>query len=141
MIYGLKSLLVVAMAMASVGTRAWADDAPARSDLKIEDVDGKKNTVPNAEEIDELITNKNLRAYSGSTSRWSVMSTFNYNGGTVNTPLAEDRPNISETSATTTKADLDGAISTKYNINVKSSVMAGVGIRWIAPLAKSSPSN
>ena len=94
-----------------------------------------------AESVDDLITNNNLRAYSGSKDRWSLASTFNYNGGTIQTPLSEERPNIANASSTTTKADLDGSISAKFNIGVKHSLLAGVGVRWIAPLSKNGPSN
>jgi hypothetical protein len=117
---------------------AWAEE-PDSTGLKIKSLNEKANEIPGADQIDQLITNNNLRAYSGSTSRWSVASTFNYNGGTLSSPLEEDRPNIAQSSATTKKADLDGNISAKYNLNVKNSLMAGVGIRWIAPLAKGSP--
>jgi hypothetical protein len=123
------------MAAGLVSITGWADEASTK--LKIEDT--KPKSGPNAEAIDELITNKNLRAYSGSTSRWSIASMWNYNGGTVKEPFSEDRPNISEASATTVKSDLDGNLSSKYNINVKNSLMAGVGMRWIAPLSKGGP--
>jgi hypothetical protein len=94
-----------------------------------------------AESVDDLITNNNLRAYSGSKNKWSLASTFNYNGSTVQTPLAEDRPNIANASSTTNKADLDGSISVKYNLGIKHSLLAGVGVRWIAPFSKNGPSN
>jgi hypothetical protein len=97
-------------------------------------------TVP-SESVDDLLTNNNLRAYSGSTSTWSIASTFNYNGGTIQAPFAEDRPNIANASSTTLKADLDGSISVKYNLNAKHSLLAGFGVRWIAPFSKNGPTN
>ncbi len=99
------------------------------------------NTVPGADAVDSMITNNNLRALSGSLSRWSIASQFNYNGGTVNEPLAQDRPDISGASGNTTKADLDGAISAKFNLNPTNSLMAGIGVRWIAPFSTGSLSN
>lgn len=85
--------------------------------------------APTGAAVDDLLTNNNLRALSGSTSLWSMASQFNYDGGTINTPFSQDRPNIASESATTNKADLDGSISAKYNLNAKNSLMAGVGIR------------
>lgn len=120
---------------------ANADDSSSQSDAKADAVTGKINTVPGADAVDDTLTNNNLRAYSGSTSRWSIASQFNYNGGTILSPLSQDRPDISGASGTTIKSDLDGAISAKYNINAKNSLMAGFGIRWVAPLAKGGPSN
>ena len=104
--------------------------------LNPDEVDPKRNTIPNPPDIDDLIKNNSLRAYSGSKSRWSLASTWNYNGGAISSPFSQDRPNIADQSATTTKSDLDGNISAKYNINLKNSVMAGVGVRWIAPLSR-----
>ena len=51
--------------------------------------DGEANRMPDSEKIDELDTNNLLRAYSGSKSRWSVASTFIYNGGSLQTPLSK----------------------------------------------------
>lgn len=99
------------------------------------------NSVPGSDSVDDLITNNNLRAYSGSTSRWSIASQFNYNGGTVSDPFSQDRPNIADQSGTTTKSDLDGSISAKFNINPTNSVLAGIGVRWIAPLTPGGPNN
>lgn len=97
--------------------------------------------APAANGVDDLITNNNLRALSGSTSVWSIATTFNYNGGTVNEPFSENRPNISDASGNTIKADLDGSINVKYNINDRNSLLLGFGIRWIAPLAADGPTD
>jgi len=91
--------------------------------------------------VDDLITNNSLRALSGSTSKWSIATSFNYNGSTVQTPFSENRPDISGASGNTDKTDLDGTINIKYNIDVKNSLLAGFGVRWIAPLSPNGPSN
>jgi len=100
-----------------------------------------QQTQKSDDSVDDVITNNNLRAYSGSTSLWSIASQFNYNGGTIGSPLSQDRPNIAAASGTTAKSDLDGSISVKYNINAKNSLMAGFGLRWISPLTPGGPSN
>jgi len=92
-------------------------------------------TVQKEADADDLITNNKLRALSGSKSKWSFASAFNYLGGTMQKPFDQDRPNISGASGTTTKADLDGSISAKFAINSLNSLMMGVGVRWIAPLS------
>jgi hypothetical protein len=119
--------LVIAVHLSAAG--AFADDLNPASAPET----SKTNLVPGAEQVDELITNNNLRAYSGSVSRWSFASQSNYEGGTIQSPFSQDRPDISNASATTTKADFDSAVSGKYNINARNSVMAGIGIRWLAP--------
>lgn len=98
------------------------------------------NTTP-GQDVDELITNKKMRAESGSKSRWSLSSELSYDGGSLEKPLAEDRPNIAGATGTTTKALLGGSVSTKYNINTRDSLSAGVGVRWIAPLTTDKPKN
>ncbi len=60
-------------------------------------------------------------------------------GGSINSPLVEDRPNIGDATGTITKALLSGDISAKFNINAKNALMAGVGLRWIAPLKPGGP--
>lgn len=92
-----------------------------------------------SEDVDVMITNKQLRAESGSKSLWSLGSSFGYSGGSLRKPFDEDRPNIANTTATTDKALLDGHVEVKYNLVVRHSLSAGIGMRWIAPLAKSGP--
>jgi len=105
-------------------------------------INPKQQAAPPAGEgVDDMITNNNLRALSGSTSKWSIASQFNYNGGTIASPLSQDRPDISGASGTTTKADLDGAISVKYNLDTKDSILGGIGIRWIAPFSTGNLAN
>ncbi|MGE5085481.1 MAG: hypothetical protein ACM3MG_04220 [Bacillota bacterium] len=130
--------IAVSVLLVFSGTFSFADDSQIVNSSTAKA--SESNTTPaQAEQVDDLITNNSLRAYSGSTSRWSIASAFNYNGGTFNTPLSQDRPNISDASGNTVKADLDGSISVKYNLNVKNSLMAGVGVRWIAPFEKNGP--
>jgi hypothetical protein len=135
-----RILILTAFATLATGP-ARADESVNENKGKLSDVTGTQNKVSGAEEVDDLITNNNLRAFSGSTSRWSIASQFNYNGGSVQSPLSEDRPNISQSSGTTVKSDLDGSVSVKYNLGVKDSLMAGFGIRWIAPLEAGGPTN
>ncbi|HEX7676021.1 MAG TPA: hypothetical protein VF412_17725 [Bdellovibrio sp.] len=130
--------VAVSALMVFSGTFALAEDSQTVNTTTTK-ATGNNKAPSQGEQVDDLITNNNLRAYSGSTSRWSIASAFNYNGGTVNTPLSQDRPNISDASGNTVKADLDGSISVKYNLNVQNSLMAGVGLRWIAPFEKNGP--
>jgi hypothetical protein len=101
----------------------------------------KTNVVPGADAVDDLITNNNLRAYSGSTSRWSLASSFTYDGGTVASPFAEGRPNIANASATSTDTDINGTLNIKYNLNMQNSLLLGFGVRKMAPFVSSGPSS
>lgn len=92
-----------------------------------------------ANDVDNIITNKLLRAESGSTSIWSVGTSLEYAGGNLRKPLSEDRPNIASTTATTDKAFLDGQADVKYNISSQHSLSAGIGVRWITPFSSERP--
>lgn len=94
-----------------------------------------------ANDVDNIITNKLLRAESGSTSLWSFGSSLEYAGGNLRRPFDEDRPNVAETTATTDKAFLDGQVDIKYNISNHHSLSLGIGLRWIAPFSKAGPKN
>jgi hypothetical protein len=139
---GLVYLLPVLAILSLHGFQALAVEEPAnKTETQANEVIHEKNAVPGSDEVDDIITNNNLRAYSGSKSRWSFASQFNYEGGTISSPLSQDRPNISDASGTTTKSDLDGAVSAKLNLTAVDSVMAGFGLRWIAPLTRNGPTN
>src|ERR1700733_21992 len=115
----LSALLFLTLAF-STGVTAFADDA---STAKSGD----------ATDVDSLLTNPNLRAYSGSKSRWSISNSVNYDGGTINAPFAEGRPNIANASATSVDTDINDQISAKYSIDSVNSLMLGFGVRKMAP--------
>lgn len=115
------------------GFLAFADDNASQSSVKIEDVNGSANKVA-GEDVDETLTNNKLRAETGSKSRFSIATAFNYDGGSLNKPLASDRPNIQGVTGATTVADLNGTINAKYNITQKDSILVGGGLRWVTPL-------
>lgn len=123
-----------------VSVSAQAQESESR--IKTDDVKEikNKNKTP-GQDVDELITNNLLRAQTGSKSRWSLSSNLDYSGGSIQKPLAEDRPNIASTTGDTPKASINGTISGKYNISAVNSLSAGVGVRWIAPLSTGSPKN
>ena len=136
----MRIFLSVCLVLLTSMSYAQSEDSTSSVKIPTSTVESS-NYVPGSEEIDNVLTNKNLRALSGSVSRWSFASQFNYNGGSAQTPMSQDRPNIADSSATTIKSDLDGSLWLKYNLNPKDSLMAGFGIRWIAPLEKNGPAN
>jgi hypothetical protein len=125
---------------------AFSESAPesapeSRLRLELPAAQRRGNAIENGEQIDELVTNNLMRAMSGSTSRWSIASAFLYSGGRVSAPFAEDRPNIADATGTIPKSLLTGQVSAKLNLDVQNAVMAGVGIRWIAPLTAGGPTH
>jgi hypothetical protein len=92
-----------------------------------------QNSVPDSGEVDKMLTSNSLRAMSGSLSKWSLASTWNYNGGNIASPFSANRPNIAGASATTSKSDVDGSLNVKYNYDVHHAFLAGFGLRYITP--------
>lgn len=91
------------------------------------------------EDPDTLITNKRLRAESGSKSKWSMSTSLSYWGGSLEKPFDKFRPNIKGAAATSVYTSLDGSISVKWNMTKVDSLFAGVGVRMVAPFAGSIP--
>lgn len=121
-----------------------AEEATSESKIKIEaakEADEQKPAKSNAAtgEADELITNKRIRAESGSTSKYSIAVEFDYNGGSVRKPLHTDRPNISEGAELTSYSGVEGNVSGKININKVDSLFLGMGLRAVTPFSKQVP--
>lgn len=96
----------------------------------------ESNKAP-GEDVDEVITNKKMRAESGSKSKLSISNSINWSGSTIEHPFAEDRPNITGGTGATTWASLRDQISGKYNLDQRHSISAGFGARWITPFNRS----
>ncbi|MBK7963417.1 MAG: hypothetical protein IPK04_20805 [Bdellovibrionales bacterium] len=85
-------------------------------------------------DIDQTITNSKVRAELGSKSKWSVRNTLTYQGGTMNTPLDEARPDYRSASLDTTNAVyFTGEVATKYGLMNGDSLNLGVGITVLKP--------
>lgn len=129
----LLSLLAATLLIGAQGYAQESDEA-GESSLKIEDVSGQKNKVDGEGDMDEVITNRKMRAEAGSKSKYSMSASVNYSGGSIDKPLAEERPNITGALGSTYKAALSGDISGRYRMTPTQSLSAGIGVRWIAPL-------
>lgn len=88
---------------------------------------------------DDLITNKKLRAESGSTSRYSIATEIDYNGGAINRPLSKDRPNIAEAAEQSSYSGIEGTISAKWNVSKVDSLFLGFGVRAVTPFSAKVP--
>lgn len=90
-------------------------------------------------DVDAIITNKRMRAETGSKSKFSLASALSYSAGSVRTPFSNERPNLSAATGTTDVSALGGSVSLKYGLNTQSALFAGVGLRWLSPLYGSTP--
>lgn len=104
---------------------------------KVKDAKDKNKTE--GVDTDQVVTNRLMRTQSGSKSKWSLNAALNYQGSTVERPLAAGRPNITGGVDVNAKAALSGTVDVKYGLNSLQSLRAGTGIRWVTPLEKQLP--
>jgi hypothetical protein len=120
--------------LASFSFAVHADDNESGEENKVKIEDLKPKAQASGDDVDEVLTNKYMRAQSGSKSPISISNSINYQGGTIDTPLAENRPNITGGTGNTAVASLTDQISGKFAIDQRHAVLAGFGARWITPL-------
>lgn len=125
-----KIILITAIAAFSLS--AQAADTSSQSKTKVE----VKKEIPQ-DKVDQLITNRKLRAETGSKSKVSVSTSFTYNGGSINDPADKFRPNITAGANVPTFSSLSGSIAGKYRLSVKDSLSAGFGLRVLQPFHES----
>src|SRR6218665_3026703 len=104
----------------------------AANTLKIEEVKNPDNQ-PKGEDIDTIITNNKMRAETGSKSKYSISTSIGYNGGSLHRPLDTYRPNITKGTRSTDVSTLGAQIHGKYAIDTANAILAGTGVRMIAP--------
>ena len=131
-----KSVLFYVLTIALV-----SGSAPARAeeDSRVEpagDAATNKAELPKPvkrEDIDQEITNSRLRAATGAKSLVSLQSSFNFNGGSVQNPLAAERPQLMPGSVVEKHTALQGQISAKFRATDHDNINVGVGIDWTTP--------
>lgn len=92
-------------------------------------------TDPNkkVDEADELITNRRLRADSGSLSKWSASMYFNYQGGSLAEPGSPERPNIVNGADALTLQNLTGEVGVRYRLTARDSLTLSTGLFMTTP--------
>jgi hypothetical protein len=125
-------ILLASLAIYPFASNAEEAKGGSENQLKIEDL--KPKSLAPGEDVDEVLTNKYMRAQSGSKSKISISNSLNYQGGTVERPLAENRPNITGGTGNTAVASLTDTISAKIAIDQRHAILGGFGARWITPL-------
>ncbi len=85
-------------------------------------------------DIDEEITNKKLRAVTGSKALISLQSEITYNGGSIKEPFSSVRPKLTPGQVGTDDSKLYGKIAGKYRMTDHDNLSLGVGVGWTKPL-------
>jgi len=107
--------------------------APAES-ISAESLKAQKPKSDTQDEADKILTNRRLRAATGSLSRISIMTSLGYAAGSIERPLDAIRPNItgSNTNGTTLQS-LGGGVAAKLRLNKTNALTFGAGLRMWAP--------
>lgn len=90
-------------------------------------------TAKPADKADQVITNRRLRAESGSLSKWSGSLYFNYQGGSVADPLEADRPNIVAGADALTLQNFYADLGIRYRLSDLDSITASAGVFVATP--------
>jgi hypothetical protein len=139
--------LVIGSLLAAFSLSAHAEDtdatstAGAENKVKLDDVTpSNSNKVDDPTDVDSVLTNPNLRAFSGSKSKWSISNAINYDGGAISSPFSAVQPNPTGGSNYSADTDLNDQIAVKYNLNATNAMTLGFGVRKIAPFSSTGPS-
>lgn len=90
-------------------------------------------TATGADEADQAITNRKLRAETGSLSKWSSSMFFDYSGGSVADPLNPERPNITAGRDVLTFQNFSGSLGVRYRASALDSFTASTGFFMSTP--------
>ena len=125
----------------SVSKFALGSSAPPLTTESVATPDAKVKPAPQPDEADQLITNRQLRASSGSLSKFSMNMTWSYSAGAIDAPFSISRPNITAAGDTAALQSLAGDVGLRYRISAKDSVNLSVGLSMIAPFHYSIETN
>lgn len=124
----IMNIAITLLAATLLTVSAQAEESQSQSKAKVD----VKKEMPK-DKVDQLITNRKLRAETGSKSKVSVSTSFAYSGGTINDPGSRNRPNITAGANTALFSSLSGSIAGKYRLGVKDSISAGFGLSIAQP--------
>lgn len=117
-------------ASSSAVSASSASSQSTESKTKLDDV--VKQQAPEKKDgekdVDEVITNRKLRAEVGAKKTLSFSTSLNYAGGSVKSPGAEVRPNITAALGTQTAPKLSGTVGMKWKIAATHTISASLGV-------------
>ncbi|WP_413559987.1 hypothetical protein [Bdellovibrio sp. HCB209] len=131
------SLLIAALTFSAMQAGAQSSSAKIgaastanTSTSKIEDL---KKPTEKLKDTDDEITDARMRASLGSKSKWSFKSSLNYNGGSLQEPLASVRPSYRFNPDRENMTSLSGNVGINVRITDRDSLSFGTGISITDP--------
>jgi hypothetical protein len=119
----MRTLLLVFLSLFSLSL--WAQEEKK--------VEAKAETKTSTDAVDETITNRKLRAETGSLSRWSMSSSLNYNAGSVASPLDPERPNITAGKDVLLLQNISGTVGVRYRLSTFDNITLQTGFFMTTP--------
>ena len=111
------------------GFLATAQENASETKAKLSNVQGSEGQG----DVDQLITNKKLRAETGSKSKVSLTTFFVYNGGTIENVGGKNRPELRGAKGTDATSGIRGQVAGKYRVTDQGALSLGVGVQMLAP--------
>lgn len=134
-----KSLFLMIFMILGLSLSAFAQET--KTEKKEEKTETKTATPGKVDEADQVITNRRLRASSGSLSKWSGNFAINYQGGSVEKPGAAQRPNITSGADALTLQYLTANVGLRYRFSKLNSLTLGTGVFMNTPFNTSIKTN
>lgn len=132
-------LMSLILAGSLVATAAQAEEQENQnantSTVKVSDVQNKEEQKG---DIDDEITNAKMRAESGSKSTWSMQFDMTYEGGNLETPFSDIRPNYAGEAATPSATNISGTIEAAVRLDKRNRVSFGTGVEILTPFQTTS---
>lgn len=134
------------LATAMTGTVASAEEVvnnqAAETKATVENLDVKVPVQKAGEaNVDEVITNKKLRAETGSKNLYSFSAALAYEGSTVKNPGSDTRPDIASQVFVPKTPNFGGTIGAKYKLSELQSLAADVGVKIRKPFHSDAKKN
>jgi hypothetical protein len=124
--------LALSLSVSGIARAEEAQQKEGETKMKIEDAADQKNKV--AGDIDQEITNKKLRAESGSKSKFSLSLEATYSGGGLEKPLAAKRPDLYGRPGTQKVSSMMLGPSIRYRWTKNDSLTFGTSLGVSTPL-------
>lgn len=120
------------------GAYAADEPAPLNQEKASTDILKPAQTTPNDDKVDQVITNRMLRAQTGSLSKWSVSTAIGYSAGSLAKPFDAVRPNITSSNQNATSLqNMGGSVGVKYRTSEMTSITVNGGLRIQTPFQSS----
>ncbi len=141
--FKLSALLILTATMAALSAHAQTNTKPTEeleAEARIIEEENKAKPTK-VDKADEVITNRLLRASSGSLSRWSGNFSLNHLAGSLKKPMDAQRPNIVSGADALTLQYFTANVGLRYRLNDLNSLTVATGMFMTAPFNRSIKTN